>query len=248
MAKSEILGLFGTSPQQLRNEYRDSNMVSPAQMGSQGLLQQVVSMGGNAGAMLGTGIGGLLGGAAPGERESIAVDQAMRDAYDPNMTQAQRLTKIAEILSQQPGMGAQAMGALKAAKEAQAQELEMKKAEQGLNPPYKDFKVETVDYKPNQLGNLVPVRSYITVTRKYNPDTGEYEDMTPQEAKEAGVAPPPPATNNTGRSQSSTEALAKRNNLNPLPPLPIQPPTPRAGSRGMTYSFETQGMTNPEGF
>ena len=253
MAKSEILGLFGTSPQQLRNEYRDSNMVSPAQMGSQGLLQQVVSMGGNAGSIIGTGIGGLLGGAAPGEREATAVDQAMRDAYDPNMTQAQRLTKMAEILAQQPGMGAQAMEALKAARAAQLQELQMKKSEQDLNPPYKDFKVETVGYEDDGRGGRVAVRKYITVTRKYNPETGQYEDMTPQEARDAGGGnSAPPATNNTGRSQSSAEALAKRNNPNLTPPPPRQPPTPTAGSRGardgMTYGFEGQGMTNPEGF
>jgi hypothetical protein len=249
MAQSEILGLFGATPQQLRNDYRDSNMVSPAQMGAQGLLQQVVSMGGNAGASLGGALGGLLGGKAPGEREATAVDEAMRSSYDPNMTQAQRLTKMAEILAQQPGMGAQAMEALKAAKAAQLQELQMQKTQQDINPPYKDFKVETIGYEDNGRGARVPVRKYITVTRKFNEKTGEYEDMTPQEAEAA-------ASNGGGAPKTTAEkAAAERARrqaagvyTDPETPPPPSPPPPPAGSRGMTRGFEGQGMINPEGF
>jgi hypothetical protein len=59
---SEILGLFGgQNPQQLRNAALDSMLISPAQMGSQGLLQQVVSMGRNAGTIAGYGRWSLTG-------------------------------------------------------------------------------------------------------------------------------------------------------------------------------------------
>ena len=253
MAQSEILGLFGKNVQQLRNEYRDSNMISPAQMGSQGLLQQVVSMGGNAGASLGGALGGMLGGQVPGERESMAVDQAMQDSSDPSMTQAQRMRRVAELLSQQPGMSAQAMQALEAANALDLKELQSQKAQQDLTPPYKDFKVETIGYKDNGQGVIVPVREYITVTRKYNSATGEYEDPKPAETVATDgkeVVPAPSATKNTGQSKSSAEAAQKRKdakNYNPsLTPRPTPPPA--AASRGMTYGFEGQGMVNPEGF
>jgi hypothetical protein len=122
---SEILGMFGQNPQQMRNEYMDRQRVSPSQMGSQGLLQQVVSMGGNAGANIGGAIGGLLGGAAPGEREAMAMQQAMQASSDPSMTQAQRMRRMAEILSQQPGMGAQAMQAMTEARRLEAEDFTM---------------------------------------------------------------------------------------------------------------------------
>ena len=52
-------GLFDfQTPQQLRNDYLDSMLISPAQMGNQSLLQQVVSMGQNAGSIAGAGLGG----------------------------------------------------------------------------------------------------------------------------------------------------------------------------------------------
>ena len=126
MAQSEILGLFGgQSPAQIRDSYLNSNMVSPAQMGSQGLLQQVVSMGGNAGAMIGSGINRLTGTQVPGEREAMAVDQAMQDSSDPSMTQAQRMRRMSEILAQQPGMGRQAMLASQEAVKLEKQGYEM---------------------------------------------------------------------------------------------------------------------------
>ena len=255
MAQSEILGLFGgQSPLQLRNSYRDSNMISPTQMGSQGLLQQVVSMGGNAGASLGSALGGLLGGQAPGEREAMAVDQAMQDSSDPNMTQAQRLRKMAELLSQQPGMSAQAMQALSAANALDLKELQSQKVQQDLTPPYKDFKVETIGYKDNGQGVIVPVREYITVTRKYNSATGEYEDMNPTEAAAAGGEEGGTKAPLTYQEKAKAERLARQGKgvyTNPVAPPPNQAaptPIPPAASRGMTYGFEGQGMVNPEGF
>ena len=250
---SEILSLFG-NPQKVRDDYYQSQRITPAQMGSQGLNQQIVSLGSNAGVGIGKALGGLFGIEVPGEAQAKAVDQAMQEsAGDPNMTQSQRLTKMAEILAQQPGMGVQAMEALKAARAAQLQELEMKKAQQGLNPPYKDFKVETIDYKSDGLGGLVPVRTFITVTRKYNPETGEYEDMTPQEARDAGAgggdsAPPMTMAEKAAAERQRRENKGVYTNPVPTPNMPPANAIPPAGSRGMTYGFDGQGMTNPEGF
>ena len=107
---SEILSLFGKTPAQIRQEQFNSMMVSPAQMGSQGLLQQVASMGGNAGVAVGNLAGRMMGGMAPGEREAMVMQDVMQQVgQDPNMTQAERLRKMAEIVSQQPGMGDQAL-------------------------------------------------------------------------------------------------------------------------------------------
>ena len=254
MAQSEILGLFGKNVQQLRNEYRDSNMISPAQMGSQGLLQQVVSMGGNAGASLGGALGGMLGVQVPGARESMAVDQAMKDSSDPSMTQAQRMRRVAELLSQQPGMSAKAMQALEAANGLDLKELQSQKAQQDLNPEYKDFKLPTTKMVMGADGQVRAEEGYKTLTYRLNPTTKQYEPFTGGASAAAGGEEVPQpnarATKNTGKSKSSTEAAQRRkeaNNYNPsLTPRPTPPPT--AASRGMTYGFEGQGMVNPEGF
>ena len=131
---SEILGLFsGQSPQQLRNAYLDSMMVSPAQMGSQGLLQQVVSMGRNAGAVLGTGAGQLLGGKVAGEVEAGYMDQAIKEASaDKTLSPTQRMEKVAEFLADKPGMGALYLKAVQEARKMKEQDLTFKRGEVGL--------------------------------------------------------------------------------------------------------------------
>ena len=252
MAQSEILGLFGKNVQQLRNEYMDSQRVSPAQMGSQGLLQQVVSMGGNAGASLGGALGGLLGGQVPGEREAMAVDQAMQASSDPNMTQAQRMRRVAELLSQQPGMSAQAMQALSAANALDLKELQSQKAQQDLTPEFKDIKLPTTKMVMGADGQMRAEEGSKTLTYRYNPATKQYEPFTGGASAAVGdeEVPAPSTTKNTGQSKSPQEAAQRRkeaNNYNPsLTPRPTPPPP--AGSRGMTYGFEGQGMVNPEGF
>ena len=171
---SEILGMFGKNPQQLRNEYMDSQRVSPSQMGSQGLLQQVVSMGGNAGANIGGALGGLLGGQAPGERESMAMQQAMQDSSDPSMTQAQRMRRMAEILSQQPGMGAQAMQAMAEARRLEAEDFTMEDAQFKRDNRTRDMKETRM--VPDGMGGMTPKQFYWTET--YNQDTKKFEQAT----------------------------------------------------------------------
>ena len=171
---SEILGMFGKNPQQLRNEYMDSQRVSPSQMGSQGLLQQVVSMGGNAGANIGGALGGLLGGQAPGEREAMAMQQAMQASSDPSMTQAQRMRRMAEILSQQPGMGAQAMQAMTEARRLEAEDFTMEDAQFKRDNRTRDMKETRM--VPDGMGGMTPKQFYWTET--YNQDTKKFEQAT----------------------------------------------------------------------
>ena len=124
MAQSEILGLFGTSPQQLRNEYAASGRISPAQIGSQGLLQQVVSMGGNAGANIGTALGGLLGGKAPGEAEAAQFQDALAQVNQMNLPSTYEKYKAMSGLLSEKGQAGPAM-----AMATEAEKLKPKAAE-----------------------------------------------------------------------------------------------------------------------
>jgi len=145
---SEILGLFGTqSPQQLRNAALDSMMISPAQMGSQGLLQQVVSMGQNAGTMLGMGAGSLLGGKVAGEVEAAYVDEAIKAGNAVEGTPAQKMKAVADALADKPGMGKQYLMALNEARKLEAEDMTMAEAKFNADNRIKDFyvKVTKVD-------------------------------------------------------------------------------------------------------
>jgi len=124
MAQSEILGLFGGSPQQVRNEYLSSNRLTPAQIGSQGLLQQVASMGRNAGAEVGTALGGLFGGAAPGEREAMQMQESLAQVNQMNLPSTYEKYKALSGLLAQKGQGGASM-----AMAAKAEELKPKAPE-----------------------------------------------------------------------------------------------------------------------
>jgi len=184
---SEILGLFNAqSPQDIRNKALDSMMISPTQMGSQGLLQQVVSMGQNAGTMMGMGAGSLLGGKVAGEVEAAYLDEAVKAGSAVKGTPVEKMQAVADALADKPGMGKQYMMAQREVRRLQAEDLQMQKAQQDLIPPYKEFKIETVKYMDNGQGKIVPVKDFITVTRKYNPETKQYEDMQQSSAQPTG--------------------------------------------------------------
>ena len=122
-----VLGLFGMqSPQQLQQDYLSGLMVSPAQMGQQGLLQQLISTGANAGAMMGYGGGRLLGGKVAGEVESAVVNDALQqinkmDIKDP----AEKMAMLSELLGQNPATAKQAMIAQQEAVKLKKQGYEM---------------------------------------------------------------------------------------------------------------------------
>lgn len=127
MATDSVLGLFGMqSPQQLQQDYLSGLMVSPAQMGQQGLLQQLISTGANAGAMMGYGGGRLLGGKVAGEVESAVVNDALQqinkmDIKDP----AEKMAMLSELLGQNPATAKQAMIAQQEAVKLKKQGYEM---------------------------------------------------------------------------------------------------------------------------
>ena len=126
-------GLFDyQNPQKLRNAYLDSMMISPTQMGSQGLLQQVVSMGQNAGSMIGAGVGGLLGGKVAGETESQYLDEAIKAGGAVKGTPTEKMKAVADYLADKPGMGAQYLKAVKEVRKMETEDLTMQRGQVGL--------------------------------------------------------------------------------------------------------------------
>jgi len=103
-------------------------LISPAQMGSQGLLQQVVSMGQNAGTMIGMGAGSLLGGKVAGEVEAAYLDEAIKAGNAVKGTPAQKMKAVADALAEKPGMGKQYLMALNEARKLEAEDLTLEDA------------------------------------------------------------------------------------------------------------------------
>lgn len=96
---TDVLSLFNMPTQeQLGRSYLEGMLTSPAQMGSQGLLQQVVSLGGNAGAGLGYGAGRLMGGMTADEVRAKSIDDAMRTVQGMGLTSD---AEMYEALSQE---------------------------------------------------------------------------------------------------------------------------------------------------
>ena len=251
---SEILGLFGgKSPQQLQQDYLSNLSVSPGQMGSQGLLQQLISTGANAGTMMGYGAGRLLGGKVAGEVEADYIDQAVKAASGVKGTPAEKMRAVANFLADKPGMGAQYMKAMEEARNLEYKALQMQKAQQDLRPEFKDIKIPVTTNEMGRDGVMRPVTKSVAITHKWNPTTNKYEPFSGEGAVGAPVEEPGGATgsSNTGQSQSSAEALQRRKDngtfTNPVPGGNYSLPSttlPPLGRRGRTESREP---INPEG-
>tara|TARA_R110000796_G_scaffold249396_1_gene377135 strand:- start:42 stop:962 length:921 start_codon:yes stop_codon:yes gene_type:complete len=171
---SEILGLFGgQNSQQLRNNALDSMMISPSQMGSQGLLQQVVSMGQNAGTMAGMGAGRLMGGKVAGEVEASYLEQAIQ-AGAAGKTPVEKMKLVAAALEDKPGMGGQYMKALSEARRLEAEDFTMEDAQFKRDNRTRDMKETRM--VPDGLGGTTPKQFYWTET--YNPQTKKFEQAT----------------------------------------------------------------------
>ena len=234
---SEILGLFNTpSVQQLRNAALDSSMVSPAQMGQQGLLQQVVSMGQNAGAMLGMGAGQLLGGKVAGEVEASYINDAIQYAAQKGGTPSEKMSYVAEFLADKPGMGAQYMKALEEKRRIDLQELQTQKAKFDVENQFKvDVNTEILrDEKGAPIINPLtqqPLVKEIKTTYKYNPKTGQWEKFMGQEEKKAPKAETgTPALTEAEKMKAALErrlaeeAKAARRAIDPnMPQLNVSP-------------------------
>lgn len=84
---SDVMSLFNMpTQQQLGQQYLEGMLTTPQQLGAQGLLQQVVSLGGNAGSMLGYGVGRMMGGMTADEVRAKGIDDAMRTVQGLGLT------------------------------------------------------------------------------------------------------------------------------------------------------------------
>lgn len=122
-----ISGLFGgQNPQQLQQDYLSGLMVSPAQMGQQGLLQQLTSVGANAGAMMGYGGGRLLGGRVAGAVEAGLVNNALEQVNKMGITDpALKMAELAKVLSANPATAKQGMIAQQEAEKLKPKDTSM---------------------------------------------------------------------------------------------------------------------------
>lgn len=125
---SDVLTLFNMpSSQDIAQGYLNSQMVSPAQMGNQGLLQQVASLGSNAGAGLGYAAGRMFGGMAPQEARARGIEDAMRTVQGMGLTSdAEMYSALSKELAAR-GLTQDAFAANKEARAAMRDELAVKK-------------------------------------------------------------------------------------------------------------------------
>ena len=241
---SEILGLFDTqSPQQLRNKALDSMMISPTQMGSQGLLQQVVSMGQNAGTMIGMGAGRLLGGKVAGEVEAAYVDEAIKAGNAVKGTPAEKMKAVADALADKPGMGKQYLMALNEARKLEAEDMTMAEAKFNAENRTKDFYVKVTKFDSNGQPYQTTEKQTFRWSKENNrwepfegalntPSAGETGGATgggdkDLEAKRAALAKK--RAEQVGEGPNQNQAESERL-LGKKPPAPRVPEAPFSGS------------------
>lgn len=203
---SEILGLFGgKSPQQLQQDYLSNLSVSPGQMGSQGLLQQLISTGANAGTMMGYGAGRLLGGKVAGEVEASYLNEAIQ-AGQAGKTPAEKMKLVAAALEDKPGMGRQYMLALQEARKLEAEDFTMAAAKEKARTKVIEIPVTTTD----------PITGKPTVvnTRRTVFDNGKRDEsgniIWEDRNGSAGTPTPPPPAGGGGENKNALDAEAER--------------------------------------
>lgn len=195
---SEILGLFGgQNPQQLRNAALDSMLVSPAQMSSQGLLQQVVSMGRNAGTVAGMGAGRLMGGKVAGEVEASYLEQAIQ-AGQAGKTPTEKMKLVASFLEDKPGMGAQYMKALSEARRLEAEDFTMTQAKEKARTRTIKRQVDQFDpYTNKVIGQRSADITQVDSGKRDDKGNIIWEDLQQQDRT---TQPPPAAGGSTGNA------------------------------------------------
>jgi len=156
------MGLFGMpTAQEARQQYEQGLMLTPAQMGSQGLLQQVVSTIAQGGAGVGYGLGRMMGGMAPQEAEAMGMQQAMQEVTAMGITDpAKKMTALADAL-QKRGLSRAAMQALEKGRAMRVQDLQSQQAEAGLmelKPIYGE--ATAVEDKDGNVKTIKPIIGY----------------------------------------------------------------------------------------
>ena len=124
MATQNLSGLFNLgSPEKIERDYLNQFLISPAQMGQQGLLQQVVSQMSNAGANIGASGARMLGGKLPEVLKKETIDKAFQEVKALNLPNNSSIyAELGKRLSS-AGYNAEAVLAGQEAAKYQQQEL-----------------------------------------------------------------------------------------------------------------------------
>ena len=154
------MGLFGMpTAQEARQQYEQGLMLTPAQMGSQGLLQQVVSTIAQGGAGVGYGLGRMLGGVPAQEAEARGMEDAMREVTAMGITDpAKKMTALADAL-QKRGLSRAAMQALEKGRAYGLEDIQRRAAEgklKQLTPIYGPTVVKT-----DETGKSISIKPII---------------------------------------------------------------------------------------
>jgi hypothetical protein len=213
---SEILGLFGgKNPQQLQQDYLSNLSVSPGSVGNQGLLQQLISTGANAGTMMGYGAGRLLGGKVAGEVEASYLNEAIQ-AGQAGKTPAEKMKLVAAALEDKPGMGRQYMLALQEARKLEAEDFTMGQAKENARTK--------VIENPVTITDPITGKPNVVNTRRTVFDNGKRDTqgrvIWEERDGSAGTPtqPPPPAAGASSAQDQAKAALAKLNATPSAPP------------------------------
>ena len=253
---TNISGLFGDitkTPQQYQQDALQGLLVSPAQMGSQGLYQQLISQMSNAGTNIGMGVGGLLGGKTAEQVRDSQINVAMQEVSQIQYeTEWEKLDALAKNLAEK-GLHAEAEKASKRSSELKLADLGVRKAEKDLEPPATRDVYDNVTVV-NPLTQQVETKS-VRRTEYWNPETKQYQRQNPNTAQGGGGQ----GGGNGGGGQGGNDQQAKAKAIleqrkadgtytNPVatPRMPQGTPIPPdlRNQRG----FQGQGMINPEGF
>lgn len=206
MATQQGMGLFGMpTAQEARQQYEQGLMLTPAQMGSQGLLQQVVSTIGQGGGMAGYGLGRMMGGRTAQEAEAMGMEQAMQEVTAMGITDpSKRMTALADAL-QKRGLSRAAMQALERGRKMEVEDLQRKQAQAGLmefKPIYGEATVET-DPLTGKTQTIRPVIGYQRGTEYYSKEAAE--------AIIRGGAPAPRTTTTTTQEPKDAARILREN-------------------------------------
>lgn len=206
MATQQGMGLFGMpSVEEARQQYEQGLMLTPAQMGSQGLLQQVVSTIGQGGALAGYGLGRMMGGRAAQEAEAMSMEEAMREVTAMGITDpAKKMTALADAL-QKRGLSRAAMQALEKGRAYSLEDIQRRAAEgrlKQLTPIYGPTVVRT-----DEMGKSIsmkPIIGYIDGEgKRYSVE--QAKSMFPGQVVDETVPPPKEGAPKTPQELAAAE-------------------------------------------
>lgn len=131
MATQNLSGLFNLgSPEKIERDYLNQFLISPAQMGQQGLLQQVVSQMSNAGANIGASGARMLGGKLPEVLKKETIDKAFQEVKALNLPNNSSI--YAELGKRLSSAGYNAEAALAGQEAAKYQQQELAATKTGM--------------------------------------------------------------------------------------------------------------------